>query len=180
MSQPTGTEGTTAPEGAAVENPGQEVPAVENPTEEQREATLTHEQALAELAKVRREAAAKRIANRDLEEQAKKWKEYEESQKSELQKLQEAVAERDRQLAEKAAEVARAKIAREFNVADEDLDLLVGDEENMKRLAARLGKPQEQGTPQRPADLLAGNRGKPLGTSGNTFSMDDFIRGQVQ
>ena len=89
------------------------------------------------------------------------------------------MAERDRQLAEKAAEVARAKIAREFNVAEEDLDLLVGDEENMKRLAARLGTKQEQGTSQRPADLLAGNRGKPLGTSGNSFSMDDFIRGSV-
>jgi hypothetical protein len=175
MSQPD-----NAPEGAAVENPGQDVPAVENPTEGQIESTLTHEQALAELAKVRREAAAKRVALREQEEKAKKWQEYEESQKTELQKLQDTVAERERALAEKDLEITRSKIAREFNVADEDLDLLVGDEDNMKRLAQRLGKPAGEAQASRPADLLAGNRGTPLGGSTNTFSMDDFIRGSVK
>lgn len=175
MSQPVENGGNTA----VVENPGQEVPAVENPTEEQTQSTLTHEQALAELAKVRKEAADRRIKLRDAEDKAKKWEEFEESQKSELQKLQEAVAERDRKLAEKDLEVTRAKIAKEFNVADEDLDLLVGDEENMKRLAGRLGKPAGGENPK-PADLLAGNRGKPLGESSTTFTMDNFIRGSVR
>lgn len=169
MSQP---EGAPKAENEVVENPGQEVPAGN-------EVELTPEQLKAELSKVRKEAAAKRIANRELEEQARKWKEYEESQKTELQKLQDQLAEKERKLAEKDSEVARAKIAREFNVADEDLDLLVGDEENMKRLAARLGKKEEGGSP-RPADLLAGNRGTPLGGSTNTFSMDSFIRGSVK
>lgn len=47
----------------------------------------------------------------------------------------------------------------------------------MKRLAKRLGVKKDD--TKRPADLLAGNRGTPLGGSGNTFSMDDFIRGKV-
>lgn len=141
--------------------------------------TLSHEEALAELKKVRAEAASRRVALREQEEAAKKWAEYEESQKSELQKLQDALAAKDKAIAEKELEVSRSKIAKEFNVADEDLDLLVGDEDNMKRLAARLGKKEDKGNP-RPSDLLAGNRGKPLGDSGNNFSMDDFIRGSFK
>ena len=169
------------PNEEVVEQPGQEVPTGE-PTETNQDSenteTLTPEQLRAELSKVRKEAADRRIKLREAEDKAKKWSEYEESQKTELQKLQEAVAERDKKLAEKDNEVLRAKIARENNVSDEDLDLLVGDEENMKRLAKRLGKPQ--GSSNNPADLLAGNRGTPVGSKGNTFSMDEFIRGSVR
>lgn len=141
--------------------------------------TLSHEDALKELAKVRAEAADRRIKNRELEDKAKKWQEYEESQKTELQKLQDAVAERDKRLADKELEVTRSKIAREFNVAEEDVDLLVGDEANMKRLAERIGKPKDSEAPKRPVDLLAGNRGTSVTGKTSSFSMDDFIRKSV-
>lgn len=140
---------------------------------------LTYEQMESELKKVRSEAAARRVALREQEEAAKKWAEYEESQKSELQKLQDAVAERDKRIADRDLEITRSKIAREFNVADEDLDLLVGDEASMKRLAEKLGKTNVKEEPKRPVDLLAGNRGKPLG-SPSGFSMDDLIRGNAK
>lgn len=178
MSQPVGANG--AVENPVVENPGQVINDNGNVTTDTpgTTSTLTHEQALAELSKVRAEAADRRVKNRDLEAAAKRWQEYEESQKSELQKLQDQLAAKDKAIADKELEVSRSKIAREFNVADEDLDLLVGDETNMKRLAARLGK-KDEGSGPRPADLMAGNRGTPVGNSGNTFSMDDFIRGTV-
>lgn len=172
MSQPVET---TAPE----TNAGTTTEGTEGQTgsAESQETKLSHEDALKELAKVRSEAAARRVANRELEEKAKKWSEYEESQKSELQKLQDRLAERDKAINDAKLEAKRALIAKEFNVADEDLDLLVGDEENMKRLAARLGK-KEEGTSGTPAsNLLAGNRGKPVGSTGGNFSMDDWIRG---
>lgn len=127
-----------------------------------------------ELAKVRSEAAARRVALREQEEKAKKWSEYEESQKTELQKLQDQLAERDRAIAAKELEVTRARIAKQYNVADDDLDLLVGDEANMKRLAERLGKKEESNNPP---NLYAGGRGKPVGSSSNGFSMEDVIRG---
>jgi hypothetical protein len=141
--------------------------------------TLSHEDALKELAKVRSEAASRRVANKELEAQAQKWKEYEESQKSELQKLQDAVAERDKRIAEKELEVTRSKIAREFNVSDDDLDLLNGDEENMKRLAAKLGN-KKSSNDSRPPDLLAGNRGTPVNKNAQSTSnfMDELIRGR--
>jgi len=141
--------------------------------------TLSHEDALKELAKVRAEAADRRIKNRELEDKAKKWQEYEDSQKTELEKLQAAVAERDKRLADKELEVTRSKIAREFNVAEEDVDLLVGDEANMKRLAERIGKPKDSEAPKRPVDLLAGNRGTSVTGKTSSFSMDDFIRKSV-
>lgn len=140
-------------------------------------AKLTYDQMEKELQKVRQEAASRRVALREQEEAAKKWAEYEESQKTELQKLQDAVAERDKRLADKELEVTRAKIAKEFNVADDDLDLLTGDEESMKRLAAKLGG--KQGDKQTPVDLMAGNRGTSVGgntPTGNSF-MDALIRG---
>jgi hypothetical protein len=140
--------------------------------------TLSHEDALKELEKVRKEAAERRVKNRDLEDQAKKWREYEESQKTELQKLQDSVAERDKRLAEKDQAILKNKIAREFNVADEDLDLLVGDEDSMKRLAERIGKPKGNDEPRRPVDLLAGNRGTAVTGKTTGFNMDDLIRGK--
>jgi hypothetical protein len=151
-----------------------------NATDENQESPkLSYEQMEAELKKVRSEAASRRIALREQEEKAKKWEQFEESQKTELQKLQDAVAERDKRLADKELEVTRSKIARQFNVADDDLDLLVGDEENMKRLAERIGKPQGTEAPKRPVDLLAGNRGSAVTGKSSAFSMDDFIRKSV-
>lgn len=170
MSQPVVPEGTTT-------NPVE--PQNEPQNEPQTPPTLSHEDALKELSKVRAEAADRRIKNRDLEEQAKKWREYEESQKSELQKLQEAVAERDAKLAEKELEVTRTRIAKEYEVDDADLDLLIGDEESMKRLASKLGKKDSKDEPKRPVDLLAGNRGTPVG-KGSNFDMDAFIRGTAR
>lgn len=161
-----------------VTEPAKETPVVEPETLDTSTSTLSHEDALKELSKVRAEAAAKRVKNKELEEAAKKWAEYEESQKTELQKLQDAVAAKDAQIAAKELEVTKAKIAKQFNVADDDLDLLVGDEDNMKRLAERLGKSKEESKPS-PLDLLAGNRGNPIGTKDTTPTsfMDNLIRG---
>lgn len=140
---------------------------------------LSPEEMKAELKKVRQEAASRRIALREAEEKAKKWSEYEESQKSELQKMQDKLAENEKLLTAKDQDILRVKVAKKYGVADEDLDLLVGDESNMERLAQRLGSPQDKDV-KKPADLLAGNRGKPVGGSSNTFSMEDFIRGSVK
>jgi predicted ribosome quality control (RQC) complex YloA/Tae2 family protein len=181
MSQPVGNE-------TVVENPGQEVtPPAGGENNPNPESTLTHDQALAELAKVRREAAERRVKTRELEEQAKKWQEYEESQKTELQKLQDQLAERDRKLAETAREKTIASLARKYNLEDDDLEFLTGSDEatletQAEKLANKLGRNQESQGNRRPADLLAGNRGAPVGSAnnGNTFSMDEFIRGSAR
>lgn len=176
MSQPVET---TAPETKA-EGTATEGTETQTGSAESQETKLSHEDALKELAKVRAEAAQRRIANRELEEKAKKWSEYEESQKTELQKLQDQLAERDKIAAEAKLEAAKIRIAKKHNVPDEDIDLLVGDEESMERLATRLGKKEGAGSSSAPSDLLAGNRGKPVGSNVGNFSMDDWIRGNYK
>lgn len=139
---------------------------------------LSYEELEAELRKVRNEAASRRITNRDLEQQAQKWREYEESQKTELQKLQDQLAERDRKLSEFATDNLRRSVASEFGLANEDIDFLTGSDEatiraQAEKLKARLGTKVET---SRPADLLAGNRGTPIGSGTDSNNIDDLIR----
>lgn len=178
MSQPVDT---TAPETKAEGTATENSENIQTGSAESQENTkLSYEQLEAEIKKVRQEAAQRRITNRDLEEKAKKWSEYEESQKTELQKLQDQLAERDKIAAEAKLEAAKIRIAKKHNVPDDDIDLLVGDEDSMERLAARLGKKEDAGSSSAPSDLLAGNRGKPVGSNGGNFSMDDWIRGNYK
>jgi hypothetical protein len=140
---------------------------------------LSYEELEAELRNVRNEAASRRITNRELEQQAQKWKEYEDSQKTELQKLQEAVAERDKKLSTYELKEKKFEVAKEFGLDVEDADLLTGSDEatirkQAERLQARLGNAQQGSS--RPADLLAGNRGTPIGGNTNTNPEDDLIR----
>ena len=141
---------------------------------------LSYEELEAELRNVRNEAASRRITNRELEQQAQKWKEYEDSQKTELQKLQEALAEKDSKLSTYELKEKKFEVAKEFGLDVEDADLLTGSDEatirkQAERLQARLGNANQQNN-SRPADLLAGNRGTPIGGNTNTNPEDDLIR----
>lgn len=143
------------------------------------ERELSPEELKAELKRVRQEAASRRIANRELEEQAKKWREYEESQKTELQKLQEALAERDQKLTSYELKEKKLGLIEEFGLEKDDLDLLTGSDEASNRKIAetlkaryeKLGGKKEDTTERRsPADLLAGSRGNPVGSTSNDFN----------
>ena len=147
---------------------------------------LSPDQLKEELRKVRQEAASRRIENRELKTAADKWKEYEESQKTELQKLQDQIAERDKQLSAYQLQQTKASIAKEVGLDAEDAELLSGtDEESIRKqaekLKSRLGNKEEK--KPGPVDLLAGSRGKPIGSSsdasGDSF-MDQMIRGSAR
>jgi hypothetical protein len=152
-------------------------PVVEKETTEEPK-KLSYEEMEAELRKVRQEAASRRITNRELEDQAKKWQEYEESQKTELQKLQEALAERDKKLSAYQLERVKVDVVKEYGLDIEDAELLTGSDEatirkQAEKLKTRLGSRQTENN--RPVDLLAGNRGTPIGSNGSG-NFDDFIR----
>ena len=139
---------------------------------------LSYDELEAELRKVRNEAAQRRITNRELEENAQRWKQYEDSQKTELQKLQDDLAEKDKKLSTYQLQETRSDVAKEFGLDSEDADLLTGSDEatirkQAERLKARLGTTKTE-TP-RPADLLAGNRGTPIGGN-NVDAVDNMIR----
>lgn len=147
-------------------------------TEENNESKeLTPDELKAELKRVRAEAASRRIANRELEEKAKKWEEYQESQKTELEKLQGQLAERDQKLTAYELKEAKLGLIDEFKLEKDDLDLLTGSDEASNRkiaetLKARYDKLAGNKNDERrnPADLLAGSRGNPVGSTGNDFN----------
>lgn len=145
----------------------------------------TVEEAVAELKKVRQEAASRRVSEKELKEKAAKWEEYLESQKTELQKLQDQLAEKDKKLSGYELKDMKLGLLKEFELEDDDIDLLTGSDESTnrkiaERLKAKNDKSKEKKDTPRPVELLAGNRGKPVGTSENTVNFDDFIRGSVR
>lgn len=149
----------------------------ENGTQE-----LSPEELKAELKRVRQEAASRRIANKELENQARLWVEHQESQKTELQKLQDQLAERDRKLSAYEFDQKRLAVLKEFKLEDDDLDLLTGsDEETIRKQAEKLKAKNDRlgvnnnDSSRRPADLLAGNRGAPVGSTNNDFN--ETLRG---
>lgn len=154
---------------------------LENPVVEEAPKELSPEELKAELKRVRNEAASRRIELKELKSKADKWEEYQASQKTELEKLQESLAAKEKALADYEFEKTKRAVAKEFELDDEDIDLLTGaDEDSIRKQAERLKARLGKATPaSRPADLLAGNRGNPLGSKSagsNTNSFDDIIR----
>lgn len=130
-----------------------------------------------ELKNVRGEAASRRVELRDMKAKADDWDKYQESQKTELQKLQDALKERDEKLSVYVLADTKKSVAKEFGLAAGDEDLLVGSDEaslraHAEKLKARLGQAEKPNV----TDLLAGNRGTPVGSSESNFNADSMIR----
>lgn len=155
-------------------------------TQTEEKPKMSYEELEAELRRVRHEAAGKRVTIRDLEEKAKRWEEYEDSQKTELQKLQEALAERDRKLSDYQLSESKKSIIKEYELDDDDLDLLTGsDDESNRKIAEKLKAKAEklraatEKTTGNPIELLAGNRGAPIGNS-STANFDNVLRAMAR
>lgn len=148
-------------------------------SEVQEQKKLTYEELQAELKNVRNEAASRRIEIRDLKAKADEWDKYQESQKTELEKLQDALKERDNRLSKYEVQDLRNRIAEEFEFDKELADALVGsDEASLRSHAEKLKalKPKAVQENPRPVDLLAGNRGTPIGSPESSYNFDDIIR----
>lgn len=122
---------------------------------------MTLEEALAALEKTRQERDAVQAA-------ADKWKQHEDSQKTELQLMQEKLAAAEQQLAQERTTNVLLEVAAAHGIKAEDLPLLgTGTKEEIteraKRLQALYGDPAE-GTPppsQRPRQGLQSGQGTP-------------------
>lgn len=98
-----------------------------------------------EIAKLRRENAAKRTKSREQEEAAKKWQEHVESQKSDLEKLQDQVSVLTGENKTLKLTMAQRDLAKEYGVDDDLAEFIVGDDldemtEKAKKLASKAGK----------------------------------------
>src|SRR5690606_3995938 len=112
-----------------------------------------------EIAKLRRENAAKRTKNREVEEAAKKWQEYVDSQKTEMEKLQDQLSALREENLRFKLEREQNRLAREYGVDPDLVEFIVGAdldemEEKAKKLAAKSAQNKKPSTTAN--DLRAG------------------------
>jgi len=137
---------------------------------------LTVEELKAELAKVRREAASRRVANKEKEKELEEFQKWKDSQKSELEKALERAKAAEEKAAKADLEKLQRKVAKDAGLDPELADRLIGDSEeellaDAKALAAKY-KPSGAGA------TFAGRRGSAVTTGKTTSStFNDFIRG---
>lgn len=118
--------------------------------------------ALKVIESLRKENAAKRVKAREVEEKAKKWEEYVDSQKTELEKLTESKAALEKENQELKIGSLRSKVASEEGVPTNLVQFLTAsDEAGLREQAKALAsaKPKEPG---KQADFFAGQRGTEL------------------
>lgn len=130
---------------------------------------LSLEDALKELSKVRKEAAARRVKSREIEEKASKWEDYVASQKTELEKLADEKVSLLSDNEKLKKELVREKVGRTLK-DPEDFEFLVGDtEEELKAKAEKLNSRAGKRT-----NTFAGERGSPVGQTQAPSTQDWF------
>lgn len=161
-----------------------EAQEVIEPTENQGEnKPLSYEELAAELAKVRKEAAAKRVKNKELDSELEQFRKWKDSQMTELERAQNEAKNLKEQRKADAIEIAQTK----FGLEAEDLEFLRGDSKeeilaSAEKLASRLGRKQGEnnnlpGSEVNP-NLFPGTRGSAVGAPKG--DANDYLRAQLR
>lgn len=140
---------------------------------------LSEEEKDALIAKLRKEAAGRRVSNKEKDAQLKEYADWKLSQMTEVERAKAEKAELQSELKALREENWRDKAAQKAGLDPDFADRVLGEtyEEmfaDAKRLAAALGKT----TPRTASDALAGKRGKPVGGSA-TMTEDEWLRSEL-
>lgn len=122
-----------------------------------------------EIQKLRREAANKRVKNKELEEKASNWQKHLDSQKTEMEKLIDRANAAEGEAKKAQRETAVAKMIVKYQIPEEFQEFLVGEnEEELKAKAEKLAslKPKGTGKP----DFFAGQRGEAVKTQPKDYN----------
>lgn len=125
---------------------------------------LSYEELQAELAKVRREAAGKRVKNNELESELEAFRKWKESQMTEVEKAQSRLAALESERVADYREIAQTK----FGLDAEDMEFIHGSTKeeilaSAEKYSARVGKRDTQESGGNP-NLFPGTRGTPVGS----------------
>jgi hypothetical protein len=166
---------TTTPETPATEAPAADTPPAETPAPDTGGEKNWQSEAEKWKAFARKhEDAAK--ANAD---KAKRFDEFEESQKTETQKAVDDAVKAKREAAETAAELARVKAAVKHGLTEEDLELLGthGTPEEIDARAERLSARIKTAAANKPKpDFGGGDRGEDVGAKAGQLTEADMKR----
>lgn len=139
---------------------------------------LSQEDLLKEVAKLRKEAASRRVKNKDLDSKLKEYDDWKRSQMSEVERERAEKAELLNTVRVLREESWRRDAASKAGLDPDFADRLNGETEDeliadAKRLAAKLGKTGTRSS----QDALAGKRGRPVGGAG-TITEDEWFRSE--
>ncbi len=166
---------------------GQESENTEVETEEVEEtstevSTLTKEQLLKINKKLQNEAAAKRVKNKELDSELDEFRKWKDSQLSESEKTAKRLEELQKENQGLLLDSQRTKLQREFDLDDDDLEFLSGDEAEMRRraekLAKRAGKYDDNGEQAAKDNLFGGKRGTAVKPAKSTAWLSDMLNGK--
>lgn len=134
---------------------------VEQAESEETDSTLTLEDALKALKKTRQEAAKHRTEKNALKEKADAHDAYLDSQKTELQRLADAKAAADAEIATLKREKLRDKVVRDAKLDPDLAELVDGATEAEMKAKAKIlvDKFGEHIPPSKQTDFFAGRRG---------------------
>jgi hypothetical protein len=134
---------------------------------------LSVEDLKAELAKVRKEAASRRVLTREQAEQLEEYKKLKEAQMSDLEKAQAKAVELQSALSAATQERAQIKAAKAAGLDLDWADRVKGEsDEEMLEDAMKLAEMAGNKAPAGGSETFAGRRGGPVGVSANPN--DDF------
>lgn len=120
----------------ATPTPGEKAPEQQKP-EPSKE--LSPEDMKAEIKKLREENAKRRVESKELQARAQKWDEYEQSQKTELEKAQDERLKLEQELAQTKIENTQLSLAAAYGIKADDINLLgTGTAEEMETRAKRI------------------------------------------
>ncbi len=128
MSEDTSVPTTTDTDGAPATEPTTDPAGIES----------LPEWAQKELRQARRDAASYRTQLREAEPLMAKARELEDAQKTQAERLQDALSARDGELSALKAELTRSRVLRQFGLPDEMAEFLSGDDAAMTAAGERL------------------------------------------
>lgn len=143
---------------------------------------LSYEELQAELGKVRREAAGKRVANKELESELDAFRKWKESQMTEVEKAQSRLAEIEAERVADWRDIAASK----FGLDEEDMEFIHGSTKadilaSAEKYAKKAGKgksEEDSGAGRGNPNLFPGTRGTPVGS--RAADKNDLLRAQLQ
>lgn len=168
-------------EGQEPENTPTNEEPVDQPVEAPEDGGINDlEAALAEISKLRKENASKRVKSKEKDAELEEFRKWKDSQKTELEKLQEAKASMEEELRLLRSSKKKNDVAEAVELPIEWAKFIQGDDEDEMKESAKELKKMLSGRPATtPSDLGAGRRGTYVGGSntksaGATF-LDELI-----
>lgn len=163
----------------------EEIEELESDEELHEEAARTSDDYEKEIKKLRKEAASRRMANKELDAELAEFKKWKDSQRTELEREKAKSEELALEIAKLKKEKLMVDIAEEFDLDPELIDFIDGaDEKEMRRKAEKLAEKGLLKAAKDSDSLRAGaGRGTPVnskkGSLGGNFLVDTAKRDGV-